>query len=162
MFNFLCNILQNHLKRKNIYFVFFLFVCFSVYSSNITSNQIRTFIKQAGGPEQFLKRIAKDTAKMSGQMIDDQTQLTGAIVQKKTLVYYIRLVNYESHDIGNIANFRANVASKLSRSVCSAPIASILINEHNAEYKYMVYSKSRSYLFTYSFNRTTCSSTYRW
>ena len=127
-----------------------------------TPEQIRAAIRQAGSPERFLAAIATNTAKMSGQMFDDQTQITGAAANQKTLAYYLRLVNYEKADIPDLSAFRRKVASTLSPSVCTAPVASILINEHGAEYTYMAYSKSREYLFEYSFNRTTCALGYRW
>ncbi len=148
--------------RKTLIFVLAIAPFFGHAAGQYTPDQIRASIKQAGGPERFVSAIASNTAKMSGQMFDDQTQITGAIAQQKTLVYYLRLVNYEKQDIPSILALRARVASTLAPSVCTAPIASILINEHNAEYKYMAYSKTREFLFDYSFNRTTCAPGYRW
>ena len=132
------------------------------YKPEYKPEQIRAAIRQAGSPERFLAAIATNTAKMSGQMFDDQTQLTGAAANQKTLAYYLRLVNYDKADIPDLSAFRRKVASTLSPSVCTAPVASILINEHGAEYTYMAYSKSREYLFEYSFNRTTCALGCRW
>jgi len=131
-------------------------------AGSYTPEQVRSAIKQAGGAERFIAEIAKNTAKISGQMLDDQTQLTSSVALERTLVYYLRMVNYEKRDIQNISAFRRNVASLLAPSVCTAPVASILINEHRAEYKYMVYSKSREYLFEYGLNRITCAPNYRW
>lgn len=150
--------------KKYINFVFFsFFICIPVYSSNLTPNQIRTAINQFGGPEQFLKRFASnENEKRSGQIIGGNLKVISVIAQKKTIVYHVRLLNYEASDIGSIADFRAVIASSLSRSHCSAQISSFLINEHNAEYKYMNYSRSGVYLFSFSFNRATCSSSYRW
>lgn len=130
--------------------------------SAYTPEEIRSVIKQAGGPELLIAEMAKNTAKMSGQMIDDQTQLTGSVALGRTVVYYLRMVSYEKKDIQNISAFRRKVASLLAPSVCTAPIASILINEYRTEYKYMAYSRSREYLFDYAFNRITCSQGYRW
>ena len=127
-----------------------------------TPEQIRAIIKQAGGPERFIEAVAANGAKMSGQLIDKQTEMMGAAADQKTLVFYNRLVTYEKADIPDLSAARRSVASTNSPSVCTAPTASILINEHGAEYKYMAYSKSREYLFEYSFNRTTCAPGYRW
>lgn len=127
-----------------------------------TPEQIRAAVRQAGGPERFMSALATNTAKMSGQMLDDQTQITGAVANDRTLVYYLRLVNHNKVDIPDLPAFRKKVASMLSPSVCTAPIASIVINEHGAEYKYMVYSKNREFLFDYALNRTTCSPGYVW
>jgi len=159
MFDF--KMILSHSVFKLI-FVALLSYNFVVNASEHSPNQIRNVIKNGGGPEQILKSISTETAKLTGQMIDSHTQLTGVILQGRTIVYYLRLVNYEKGDIPNIPAFRRSTASTLSNSVCSAPIASILINEHKAEYKYMVYSKSRVYLFNYSFNSQTCSSSYKW
>jgi hypothetical protein len=131
-------------------------------ANSYTPEQIRSLVKKPGGPERLIAEIASNTAKMSGQMIDDQTQLTGAVAQQRTVVLFLRTVNYEKKDIQNLVSFRQIVASKLAPSVCTAPIASVLINEYQAEYKYIAYSKSREYLFEYAFNRTTCNRGYRW
>jgi hypothetical protein len=131
-------------------------------ASSYTPEQVRSAVKQAGGAERFIVEIAQNTAKMSGQMLDDQTQLTGSVAFERTIVYYLRMVNYDKRDIQNISAFRRKVASLLAPSVCTAPLASILINEYRAEYKYMAYSKSREYLFEYGFNRNTCAPSYCW
>ena len=53
-------------------------------------------------------------------------------------------------------------ASMLAPSICTAFFASILINEYGAEYTYMVYSRSREYLFDYSLNKATCTKDHSW
>ena len=131
-------------------------------AGSYTPEQVRSAVKQAGGAERFIAEMAINSAKMSGQMLDDQTQLTGSVSRQRTVVYYLRMVNYEKKDIKDIDAFGRKVASMLAPSVCTAPIASILINEYGAEYKYMAYSRSRAYLFEYGFNRTTCAPSYRW
>ena len=68
-------------------------------TKSYTPEQIRSAIRQAGSPERFIATMATNTAKMSGQMIDDQTQITGAAANGRTLVYYLRLVNYEKKEI---------------------------------------------------------------
>lgn len=131
-------------------------------ADSYTPEQIRAAIGQAGGPERFIAAIATYSAKMSGQLIDKQTEIIGAVADQKTLIFYIRLVTYEKADIPDLSAVRRKVASTNSPSVCTAPTASILINEYGGEYTYQAYSKSREYLFQYSFNRTTCAPGYRW
>ena len=141
---------------------FFFDKSYAANPTQYTPEQIRLSIKQSGGHEQFIKSLANNAAKVSGQMIDAHTEIIGAIANEKTIVYYSRLVNLEASEIKDVSNLRTRVASINSKAICSAPIASILINEHKAEYRYMVYSKSRAYLFSYAFNQVTCSPTYRW
>lgn len=148
--------------HKLHFLVLAIFTCSTYAAQQSSPERIRAAIKQSGSPENFLSTIAANTAKMSGQMFDDQTQITGSIANGRTLVYYLRLVNYEKKDIKNLPAFRQKVASMLSPSVCTAPIASILINENDAEYKYMAYSKTREYLFEYSLNKITCSKNFTW
>lgn len=105
----------------------------------------------------MLKVISAGGAKMSGQMLDDQTQITGVVALGKTLNFYLRLVNYEKSAIENVEETRAKVAAALAPSVCTAPVSSILINEYGVTYNYMVYSRSREYVFQYAFNRDTCA-----
>jgi len=134
-------------------------LCFA--AGQYTPAQIRTAVRQAS-PEGFVRALASNVAKMAGQMLDDQTQITGAAANDRTLVNYLRLVNYDKSEIASVPLRRQQVATTLAPAVCTAPVASILINEFGGEYKYMAYSKSREYLFEYAFNKTTCSSNYRW
>lgn len=133
-----------------------------VAAGQYTPAQVRAAVQQAGGLDGFLRVIASNTAKMSGQMFDAETQITGAAATEKTLVYYLRLVNHSKSDIPSVDALRRNVAAMLAPSVCTAPVASILINEYGAAYKYMAYSKSREYLFEYTLNKATCSPNHRW
>lgn len=148
--------------HKSLFVILALTGGVTCFAATYTPEQIRAAIRQAGSPERFLAAIATNTAKMSGRMFDDQTQITGAVSNQKTVTHYMRLVNYEKTDFPDLSASRRKVASTLSPSVCTAPVSSILINEHGAEYKYIAYSKSREYLFEYSFNRITCVPGYRW
>jgi hypothetical protein len=150
------------LNPKSFFFALSIAVSVTSASASNTPEQIRAVIKKNGGPERLIAAIATNTAKISGQMIDDQTEITGALANGKTLLYYTRLVNYEKKDISDLAAARRTVAGRNAPSICTAPVSSILINEHNADYKYIAYSKSREYLFEYSFNKTTCTAGYRW
>lgn len=134
----------------------------SLGAGQYTPDQIRSAVRKSGGPEGLILAIASNTAKISGQMIDDQTEITGAVASNRTLVFYIRLVSYEKGDIANIDVARQRLAKRNAPAVCTATVASILINEHGAQYRYMAYSKSREYLFDYTFNKVTCSPSYRW
>lgn len=148
--------------HKTIICLLAIVACVAHAAEQYSPEQIRGVIKQAGGPEQFLKVIAANTAKMSGQMFDDQTQITGSVAHDRAIIYYMRLVNYEKEDISDLPQFRREIATMLDPSVCTAPVASVLINEYGADYKYRAYSKSRTFLFEYSFNKKTCSPGYHW
>jgi hypothetical protein len=150
---------------RKTYLTLFLLVIsplLSLANTQYTPSEIRAAVRQAGGPESFIRQLASGTAKMAGQMIDDQTQITGAIATERTLVYYIRHINYVKSDVSNTSAFRQKIATRNAPLVCTAPVASILINEYGAGYKYMVYSKTREYLFDYTLNKATCSPNYRW
>jgi hypothetical protein len=106
---------------------------------------------------QFVQAGANAAAKQAPMLIDSDSELTGAAAIGKTLIYYVRLVNHKKSDIVDLQKFRRQVSSKNAPAVCLAPISSILIGEYGAEYKYMVYSKDKEYMFEYLFNKTTCS-----
>jgi len=57
-------------------------------AGSYTPEQIRAAIRQAGSPERFIAAIAANTAKMSGQMFDDQTQITGAAAKLTPFRYF--------------------------------------------------------------------------
>ena len=127
-----------------------------------TREQISAGIKQNGGPEVFLKAVASNTAKMAGQRLDDETELLGATALERTLVYYVKLVNFTKADAGDLVALRRKVASRNAPSVCTSPTASALIFDYASEYKYIVYSSLREHLFEYSFNAKTCAPSYKW
>lgn len=131
-------------------------------SAPYTAEQISAGIKQNGGPQVFIQRIASETAKMAGQRLDDQTEIIGAAALDGILVYYVRLINYSKAEIQDLQALRRQVASRNAPAVCAAPSASVLINEFSSEYKYVVYSKMREHLFEYSFTKASCAKNYRW
>ena len=53
----------------------FFFVATTVHSAGYTPDQVRSAVRAAGGPERFLAKIAAETAKMAGSMIDDRSEL---------------------------------------------------------------------------------------
>lgn len=122
-----------------------------------TPEEVRTAIQKAGGPEGIIANTTKAAARLAPRQIDSETEMTAAVGMQRRLVYYIRLLNYEKSEIPDIALLRAKFFRQNAAAVCSAPIASILIGEHDVEYKYMVYSKSNEYLFAYAFNKLTCN-----
>ena len=150
--------------HTNLPLLFALALSISIPSlaATYTPDQIRLAIKQAGGPEKFASTIASNTAKLAGTRIDDQTELAGAAAMGKTIVYYVRTFNHSKSDIKNIQKTLSDIAGRNAPSVCTAPTATILINEYDVEYKYMVYSKSKEYLFEYVYNKQTCRSGHKW
>ena len=154
--------MQRTLTKPLLLFALALTFSFPTLAATYTPDQIRSAIKQAGGPEKFASTIAANTAKLAGTRIDDQTELTGAAALGKTIVYYVRTFNHSKSDIKNLQKTKADIAGRNAPSVCTAPTATILINEYDVEYKYMVYSKSREYLFEYSYNKLTCISGHKW
>lgn len=135
-----------------------LLYCSSILAA--TPEQIRMALRQSNNPDQlvtqFVQAGASAAAKQAPMLIDANSELTGAAAIGKTLIYYVRLVNHKRSDIVDLQEFRRQVSTKNAPSVCSAPISSILIGEYDAEYKYMVYSKDKEYIFEYSFNKITC------
>lgn len=126
-------------------------------ASAYTTDQIRSAVWQAGGPTKFISEIANNTAKMAPRMFDKETELIGATATGTTIVYYLRIVNYDKADIPNVSSIRQDLSTRNMPSVCTAPVASILINEYGAEYKYIYYSKRREYLFEFTLNKSACA-----
>ncbi len=127
-----------------------------------TREEINSAIGQAGGVEQFLALLAENGAKSSGRMIDSQTELLSVQAFGKTIVFYNRHTNTSKSDIADARLLRAAIARRNAPSVCTAPVASVLIHEHGAQYKYIIYSSKREYLLEYSFDRRTCKADFAW
>lgn len=148
--------------RRSVTTLIFALCLASPAYAQMTPEKVRASVQQLGGAENFVRGMSSNAAKMTGQMIDDQTKLTTVAASGKTLVYYTQLVNFERSAIQDIQELRRRVASSNARAVCTSPTSTVLINEFAVDYKYMVYSKSKEYLFEYTFNKTTCAPDYRW
>jgi hypothetical protein len=132
-----------------------LFIPLNVHAT--TPEELRAAIQKAGGPEGIIADAAKAAARLAPRQIDSETEMTAAVGTHRRLVYYTRLLNYEKSEISDIASLQIKFFRQNAQAVCSAPLASILIGEYGVEYKYMVYSKSREYLFSYAYNKPTCN-----
>lgn len=126
-------------------------------SQELSPEQVRSAVMRAGGLKPYLQALSDRIAKASGQMIDIETQLLGSAAIDSTLLHYAKKVNVERDEI-NINEARNEIAKRNASFVCTAPIASVLIGELGAEYRYMIYSKSGVYLFHYSITKSTCGS----
>lgn len=127
-----------------------------------TREEINRAVSQAGGVEQFLAVLAENGAKSSGRMIDSQTELLSVQAVGKAIVFYNRHTNWSKSDIADTKLLRAAIARRNAPSVCTAPVASVLIHEYGAQYKYIIYSAKREYLLEYSFDRRTCKTDFAW
>lgn len=145
-----------NLLVKAVFFLLAVLMLLPGMALSETPDQIRTVIRQVGGPERFMSELAVRTAKLAPRIIDAETELTGAVAIKKTIIFYTRMVNYNKSDLKDIETLRWETFKRNVGAVCLAPIASILIHEHAATYKYMAYSKNREYLFEYVFDSSTC------
>lgn len=120
------------------------------------SDQVRMGIREAGGIEQLLSNIAARAAKKAPQMINSETEFIGMASFGKTMVNYSRLVNYSKAEVTNLTAWRSNTIQDNSRAICSSPISSVLINEHDVTYEYIVYAKDKQYIFGYVVDRSAC------
>ncbi len=131
-------------------------VATGTWSQTLSPEQIRAGVARAGGLSAFLAAQATRNAKLSGQMIDADTELMGAAAVDKTIVQYAKMASFERSQV-NIAEAKAIISRHNAAVVCTSPIAEVLIGELGAEYRYMFYSKSGEYLFEYSLDASTCS-----
>jgi hypothetical protein len=149
-----------HMKNPKIKGVLATFL-FSVLASTApaqtyTPAQIRQSIKAAGGAEPFMRRLAESSARLFPRLLDSETEGLMAVQQGRSLVYQVRLVNYSRSEIKSVEQLKSRVTGLNASAVCSAPIAKILITEYGASYKYMVYSKTKEYLFEYTVDQKLC------
>jgi hypothetical protein len=127
-----------------------------VDAQTYTPEQIRQAIRASGGPEPFMRRIAEDSARIFPRVLDAETEGFMAVQHGRSLVYQIRLLNRNRADIPDLNDLKERVTRLNAPAVCSGPVARILITEHAASYKYIVYSKTKEYLFEYAVDQNLC------
>lgn len=122
-----------------------------------TPEEVRAAIKNAGGSEAFISMLADKTAKITPKQLDQNTELFGATATESTIIYYVRILDAEKPEIASIPDLKRRISTTSGPAVCTAPTATVLINEYGAEYKYIFYSKTRQHLFHYVLNKKTCA-----
>lgn len=127
----------------------------------VPPDDVRSALRNSSNPDKLISDTfragAESYAKSLPARFDEETELTGVSAIGKSLNYFVRLVKKEKIDIPDVDELRQKIAARNAPPVCTAPRASIFINEYGAQYKYIVYTKSREYLFEYVYNRSTCA-----
>jgi hypothetical protein len=130
-------------------------VCTSgaVFAQN-TQSQIREAISQAGGPESFLKEMAKQGAQSLPKMINANVEVQSVSALNRNITYVNRLIKVEKstvRDINALKNSNINYFS------CSSPVLGLLIKEYGVTVSYMAVARGSEYLFQFDLNKATCS-----
>lgn len=129
-------------------------------ANQFTSEQLREQIRKYGGLQAVLRGMASSVT--PGQKLPGGVEITGAEANANRFTFYHRLINEEKSDIPPIPEARRLMALKHASVFCQVSMMSLMVMEHEAEFRYVVASKSGGYLFEYTFNKATCTPGYRW
>lgn len=118
-----------------------------------TEAQIRTAIKQAGGPEPFMQEIARQTARNLPMKTNANVEVQSIAANGRQLMYVTRLVNVEKSSVRDLDALKK---SNINFAGCHSPVLGLLIREHDAKVSYSVLAKGTEFLFQYDLDRRTC------
>lgn len=118
-----------------------------------TEDQIRTAIRQAGGPEPFIQEIARQTARNLPTRTNANVEIQSVAANGKQLMYVNRLLNVERTAVRDMEALKqANV----NYAGCKSPVLGLLIREHGVKVSYSAVAKGTEFLFQYDLDRKTC------
>jgi hypothetical protein len=120
--------------------------------------EIDRAIKQAGGLENFLLYMVKQSNKQMPVRIDDEHEITMATLPtSKSIGYNTRLTKHESYQIKqNKASLSRSLYNHSRNVICTSPVSKTLVGRYDVSYKYQLYSKSGEYILQYEINKEDC------
>lgn len=130
----------------------------SAANSSITSDNVRSAVREAGGVDAFLARLAQTIAESAPQRIDADWELIGVFRSRKNLSFTYRAYRYLRSDIHDVADTRSRaLASTLSR-LCTSPVSGTLILEYGVLYRYTLVSRQNEHIAQYEISASDCKS----
>ncbi len=118
-----------------------------------SEDQIRAAIRQAGGPDLFIREIARQTAKSLPKRTNANVEIQSVVANGKQLMYVNRLLNVERTAVRDIEALKQ---ANINYFGCNSPVLGLLIREHDAKISYSVVAKGTEFLFQYDLDRKTC------
>lgn len=118
-----------------------------------TNDQIRAAIRQAGGPEPFMREIARQTARNLPTKTNANVEVQSVTANGRQLMYTTRLVNIQKE---NVYDMEALRRSNVNFAACNTPALGLLIREHDAKVSYIVLASGTEFLFQYDLDRKSC------
>lgn len=132
--------------------ILFLFVPAAALAQ-YTEDQIRTAIRQAGGPELFIQEIARQTARNLPTRTNANVEIQSVAANGKQLMYLTRLLNVER---AAVRDMEALKQVNINYAGCKSPVLGLLIKEHDAKVSYSVIAKGTEFLFQYDLDQRAC------
>ncbi len=118
-----------------------------------TEDQIRTAIRQAGGPEPFIQEVARQTARNLPTRTNANVEIQSVSANGKQLMYVTRLLNVERTAVRDMEALKQ---ANINYAGCRSPVLGLLIREHGAKVSYSVVAQGTEFLFQYDLDRKTC------
>ena len=137
---------------RRLLFIVLLCAC-GVSFAQYTEDQIRTAIRQAGGPERFMQEMARQTARNLPTRTNANVEVQSIAANGKQLMYVTRLLNVEKSSVQDIEALKR---SNVNFAGCRSPILGFLIREHDSKISYSVLARGTEFLFQYDLDRKNC------
>ena len=120
----------------------------------ITPEDVRRAVRQAGGPELFLKEIARQTASQLPVQLNQNVEMMAVLSVGKQIRYQQRLSSVVSR--ASVHNINALRSANINYATCSSPVMSVLIRDYGVTVTYVALSRNHEYLFEFELNSKIC------
>ena len=127
----------------------------SLATAQPTPAQVHSAVKQAGGADNFLMEMARQTSPKLPQMMNQNLQVQSIAANGRRLAYTVMLVNIDKRQGQSIDDLRRQSISYLG---CHSPTLGVLIMQYDAEIVYLYTARNTEFLFQHSLNRKSCES----
>jgi hypothetical protein len=120
----------------------------------VRSDEIRSEVYAAGGPEGYVKELARELSKGLPKKLDETTYLIGASAQGTRLMLRYRLPKVISKEEFEAASPKLVLNTTLE--LCLSPEGRVLTQEFDVTYRFLYVNKVGKSLFAFNVDKASC------
>lgn len=118
------------------------------------TDEIRSEVYAAGGPEGYVKGLARELSKGLPKKLDETTYLIGASAQGTRLMLRYRLPKVISKEEFEAAS--AKLVLNTTLELCLSPEGHVLTQEFDVNYRYDYINKKGKNIFSFNVDKASC------
>jgi len=140
-----------------ISFAWLLFLFPACVWAEYSQGEVARAIRQAGGLENFLLHIIRQTNKQTPVRLDENFELMMATLPTpRSIGYNTKIQRHTLSDIKNKAALKHIMFERSVNVLCTSPVSSVLLGRYGVSYLYNVYSMTGEYVFDYEIRMKDC------
>ena len=138
-------------------FVYLTLFCWASVANALESDDLRKYVRDLGGVEEFVRITAEKLAKNLPQQIDSETSLLQAQAVGKTLGMTYQLTNIKTMTEKGRRNLRNDAIEMMEKKLCTNDFGKLFIGELGMKYLYIYLASSGETLFMFEINKKNCA-----